>query len=387
MKSLKKVLFLQSFSLTQPGGGASILKKLLAYAPQYDLEAFVACDAQELPEGYNQASKESGEYHFTRRFTAIRYGLGILLRYFLLFTWDSKGKQSLKKLFTDLQPNIIHITIHGIAAPLYVYAAKKWGKAKICISIHDYWPILFYTKTPKWIINGVFKKMLFRADTIFVISEEMGVFLKEKYQIENYEVIHDGFEVDGKLEYIKDEKKYDFLYVGLIHDMQLASLQRLVKALSKLSNRKFVVGICSNYNFIFESTNVDIKNYGWLEESKVKAISRGYKYGILPVSFEKKDSLFYRTSLMTKIPFYIANKLPILYLGPKATSAYNSILRDQLGFTIIDSQLETIYSALTSIVDTKDEDYLMLLNNLNKSLQSTFNINRISAHFFTSITC
>jgi hypothetical protein len=90
---------------------------------------------------------------------------------------------------------------------------------------------------------------------------------------------------------------------------------------------------------------------------------------------------------MTKIPFYIANKLPILYLGPKATSAYNSILRDQLGFTIVDSQLETIYSALTSIVDTKDEDYLMLLNNLNKSLQSTFNINRISAHFFTSITC
>ena len=167
----------------------------------------------------------------------------------LLFCIDFKGRKSLRTLFTRIYPDIIHITIHGIAAPLYVYAAKKWGKAKIYISIHDYWPILCYTRTPSWIINYVFKKILFSADGIFVISEEMGLFLKEKYAISHYEIIHDGFlnKQENAIGYI--DKPLDFLYVGLLHEMQLATLQHFVAALSKIEHKQFVLGVCSNYSF------------------------------------------------------------------------------------------------------------------------------------------
>ncbi len=382
---MKKILFLQSFSLTQPGGGSSIIKKLLCYAKDYNVETIIACDEQELPKAYHQPSIQSGEYHFNRRFTNIRYGLGIILRMLLLFSIDFKGRKSLRTLFTRIHPDIIHITIHGIAAPLYVYAAKKWGKAKIYISIHDYWPILCYTRTPSWIINYVFKKILFSADGIFVISEEMGLFLKEKYAISHYEIIHDGFlnKQEDAIGYI--DKPLDFLYVGLLHEMQLATLQHFVAALSKIENKQFVLGVCSNYTLNIPSENVAIKNYGWLNETEVKLIAKQYKYGILPVSFEEKDSLFYKTSLMTKIPFYISNALPIIYIGPKYTASYNLIIKEKLGWSIVENNLTYFTKELASLSNMSAMDYDYLINNHKLSLENTFNIERICKVFYSSM--
>lgn len=380
---MKKILFLQSFSLTQPGGGSSIIKKLLSYAKDYNVETIIACDEQELPEAFVESSKISGEYHLRRRITSIRYGVGIILRFLLLFSIDFKGRKSLRTLFTRINPDIIHITIHGIAAPLYVYAAKKWGKAKVYISIHDYWPIICYVRTPTWITNYVFRRILFSADGVFVISEEMGLFLKEKYAISHYEIIHDGYSNIQDDTKAHEDKPFDFLYVGLLHEMQLATLQHFVAALSKIEHKQFVLGVCSNYSFNIPSENVTIKNYGWLKETELKLIAKQFKYGILPVSFEEKDSLFYKTSLMTKIPFYISNALPIIYIGPKYTASYNLIIKDKLGKTIVENTLACYRNELFSLVENSALDYEQLLNNHKLSIESTFNIERISKLFYS----
>ncbi len=386
---IRKILFCQGFSLQQPGGGATILKKLITHSIENKFSAEVCFDEREVPNEFLSKALEKGEVPIkTRNRNAFNQRFNFLIPILIVLGFDRFTTKKFTQYLNTINPNVIHITAHGLTFPLFFKLAKKWGKAKVVISVHDLWQTTLYTPVPEWLVKRTFTQCLRAADVCYVISEEMGEYLKLEYRLKQYLVIHDGYEenVNSNDTVTTTKKRNHLLYVGLMTDHQLQLTQELLTVMGSM-DAEFVLGICSTRELKPKKDyqNITIHNYGWVNEQKLKELSKTYAFGLLPTSFDDAMQLFYRTSLMTKVPFYFHASLPVFCIGDASYAAIRLIKKEKAGVCCTKNETAAFESSLHEILSMTDDKYLDLVSNCLRSVQTTFNSKSISRRFYASL--
>jgi hypothetical protein len=387
-KKVKKILFCQGFSLQQQGGGVTIIKRLMAYSNAMGYESFACFDQNEVPPDVrdkinpNEETAIETSSRTTRNPRFSRFNP--LLKLLILLGIDQKAKSSFSKLLRRIEPDVIHITAHGLSFPLFFFLAKKWGKAKVVISVHDLWQFTIWDKYPRRLLDYLFKRCLRSAGHCYVISPEMGEYLKAKYGILSYTVVHDGYAATSNL-ILSEKLSNSFLYVGILTDSQRLLLDRIAFCMSSVEG-SFTIGVCSNTTYTCSNyKNVHVENYGWVAQERLNEISLKYMYGILPLSFEPSRSLFYQTSLMTKIPFYFSAALPVYCIGEEDSSSVKLIQREKAGICCTNPSDQLLVESVTKITELSKDAYCKMVKHTQDSLATTFNINLIVERFYSSL--
>jgi glycosyltransferase involved in cell wall biosynthesis len=381
-----KLLFVQEYHLNAKGGGAYIYKRLLSFAKKFNTDIAIAYDATAF--GSDQTSQYPS-YSFRTLFRKYPFGVGRIIGILTIFGLDFKARFQLRKIIRKEKPDFIHLTAHGAAFPLTYIEAVRCKKPYL-LAVHDLWPGTVSGYIPKWIADRLFRPMVLNAHKVYVISDNMGKFLCENYGIDKYIVIHDGVNAlmpEGSNSR-KQSNSINLMYAGILHNMQSDMLNSIVRNLANLKNSNFEIHVCSTdaYKPLSNSYNVKIVNHGWVDETQLRVISGYCDFGLLPLSFAQSDELFYRTSLMTKIPFYLGAGLPILCFGPAGSSAVEIIKNDKIGLTIednLDASIQSAFEQIALMTDKEREDYLQ---NIRMSIDKRFNSKKISNDFFNSLS-
>jgi len=232
----------------------------------------------------------------------------------------------------------------------------------------------------------MFRFAIAKADVVTVISPEMGKYLESSYRLKKSIVIHDGYE-KKTLTPKADVSKGSFLYVGLIQEAQMQLINRLMAAMQHQKEHTFKIGVCSNskVNVPAGAENIEVNNYGWVDQDTLNNISKDYSYGLLPLGFGEDVALFYRTSLMTKIPFYLSVGLPVCCIGPEDAAAIRLIKREIIGAVCTEDNIEALGEYISSVATISTGDYQQLVANGDKSLSSTFNKQLIIERFYNAL--
>jgi hypothetical protein len=368
--------------MARNGGGVSILKRLMQQAPR-DIAITIAYDVTANP-GITPVEGEKSFFTLPRNF---RFGIGKLIGRCTILGLDFIAARSLRKLIKKENPDVIHLVAHGVCFPATARAALKSGK-KIVVSVHDTWSWTVSPFISSSLADRIFKSIINKAATVYVISKEMEEYLRETCGDKNYQVIHDG--IVQQLPSANNEtalKKLSLLYVGLLHHMQEKLFNLLVEAMGEITHQQFAIGICSNTTFMPMQVpaNVTIVNHGWQTEEQMKVLSAGYQFGLLPLSFEPEDELFYRTSLMTKIPFYTGVLLPVICIGPASASSVKFVQRHQTGIVCTSGKHEDLVVLLEKISKEFPSMYQKYIYHLKESAATVFNIQTISKRFYENL--
>lgn len=368
------------------GGGTYILRRMCQYAADYGVVYQFAYDVN--GEGvYPSETYPSVSFQSRRR--QYRWGLGRLVGFLTLTGFDPYAERQLQRIIDDFNPDAIHLTAHGVSFPLMAKVAFRSG-IPVYLSVHDAWQQTVRPYAPKGMANWRFGNIARRAKEVFVISDEMGRYLKEAFGLEHWLVVHDGVtQVPERSWPGGTSGIIRLLYVGIVHSRQMKTLHQMVRCLGHFPDRKFEVHFCTRtpYTPEFNPANVDIIFHGWLAEEQLVALSQNSHFGLLPLSFNAADALFYRTSFMTKVPFYTGVKLPMLCIGPSWTSAMRTVREDGLGLIIETNDDGAVEHGIRQMVEMTPERYQQYLHNMARAARTRFDVQAIAERFYNAMGC
>ncbi len=376
---MKKIVFIQSFHISQPVGGAVIMKKLIAHAKENYFEPILLLDSNEVPDEFKEIEFD-GTIEYFDSIDVLTGPISRHLRYLkIFFNLDTKRKNQLVRLLEKYSPDIIHIVAHSVKFPFYSFAARSYGKAEIRISIHDLWTLTISNRFPSILNNYVFKKSLLCSKIIFPISIEMGCYMRDKFSIDCQDPVHDGFETSARISK-KAVKDLKILFAGNINSEQELVFLKVLQNIDQTISEKVTFIFCTNTIFKINTTMVEIKQLGWKSQEDLELIAAGCSFGIMVLSFNKTSTIFNNTSFMTKVPFYLNMSLPIIYVGPKNTSAYNFIHKNNVG---IMHDYENIRNLSFNILKYMDDKHQALFQeSINNCLNNELNIKYLSSRFY-----
>jgi hypothetical protein len=378
---MKKIAFIQSFNINQKAGGAVIINKLIESSRKNGFDSYLLVDDNEVPSEFKNKVYEK-TYFFKRLSTK----KGPVLRHVnylrLFFNLDKKGRNSLTKILERIDPDIIHIIAHGVAFPLYLNAARTFFRAQIRISVHDLWPFTISNRFPSFVHDYVFNVGLKSASVIFPISDEMAIYLNQKYKVLCTQPVYDAFEYHPQPTRERINEKIKILYAGNLYSEQKTLLKELILSVDNTQKDKFQFVICSNDTIEFSEPNNLVLNLGWVNPVELQKIAETCDYGILALSFEAKSQLFNQTSFMTKVPFYLNMRLPIIYVGPKNTSAAHFIKKNNVGILFENLQPSAFSNFVLDFHNGASKNGLV--GNIENCLKSELNIDTISKRFYRS---
>lgn len=366
------------------GGGTYILRRLHRYAEKYGVEPCYVYDTNA------EGAYDSDEYlsmAFSTRKRQYRFGLGRLIGMATIAGFDFGALRQLRQIISDFKPDAFHITAHGVSFPVMAKAAFETG-LPLYLSVHDLWHQTVRPYIPEILSHGIFGPIARRAKEIFVVSDEMGEYLKEKYGIQHWKTIHDGVtSVQDRQPVERMPQTIRLLYVGMVHSRQMKMLHQLVRCLGAFPDRNFELHFCTRtpYTPELKPDNVEIVFHGWVSEQQLVGLSCNSHFGLLPLSFEPEDQLFYRTSFMTKIIFYTAVQLPILSFGPESASATRIIGKEGLGLTFTGNSDEAVKDSLRKMISLTASDYQVFIANMARTAKTRFDAGTIAHRFYSSM--
>lgn len=379
-----KLLFFQEFHMDAQGGGTYILRRLHQYAPDYGVEPCYVYDIN--GEGIYESEEYPSKAFSTRR-RQYRFGLGRVAGFATIAGFDPAARKQLQQIIADEKPDAFHLTAHGVSFPIMAKAAFETG-LPVYLSVHDLWHQTVRPYIPESLSHGIFGRIARRAKEIFVVSDEMGEYLKEHYGIQSWKVIHDGVtKVHDRQAVERLPETIRLLYVGMVHSRQMKMLHQLVRCLAAFPDRNFELHFCTRTPYTLEvnPANVKIIFHGWVSEEELVTLSSNSHFGLLPLSFEQEDALFYRTSFMTKIPFYAGICLPILCFGPEWTSAARIVKEDGLGLTFTENSDEAVKDSLRKMVSLTAQDYQHFIDGMARAAKTRFDAATIAHRFYSAM--
>ena len=377
---MKRIVFIQSFHISQPVGGAVIMKKLISHAKENSFEPILLLDSREVPEEYKEFEID-GKIEYFDSIDVLTGPISRHLRYLKsFFNLDKKRKNQLIKLLEKYSPDIIHIVAHSVKFPFYSFAARGYGKAEIRISIHDLWTLTISNRFPSFLNNYIFKKSLLCSNIIFPISIEMGNYMRDNFSIICKEPVHDGFEITSRLSK-KASKELKILFAGNINSEQELVFLKLLQNLDLTLSEKITFIFCANTVLKINTTMIEIQQLGWKSQEDLELIASDCSFGIMALSFNKTSTIFNNTSFMTKVPFYLNMCLPIIYVGPSNTSAYNFIQKNNVGIIHDNDNFDDLR---VNILKNKEELHqASFQENIINCLINELNIKQISSRFYS----
>ncbi len=318
------IVFVQPYGLKAHGGGARILRSLLADAPAryavVNTSPWSGAAAPPADEIALRRRPSAGRLDFSRVVRLIAYGERL---------FGGRFKARLADTCRGLGASAIHAIPHGPDFWWAYEVARDLGIPYV-LYVHDDLPY----NLPKAYLGWAMERLgdAWRgADARFVISEPMGEAYDARYGVRPYRVVTDGLEAVRDAPRPRVPGRLKVYLMGSIHLSYEKNFKELVAALASIRADRpdLDVGLVIRGGWPFASRNigVPVEVRSWGTQAEVLGDLDDVDLLYLPLPFDDEHATFVRYSLATKLVTYVGTGLPIVYHGPRDAAAA-LLLRD-----------------------------------------------------------
>jgi glycosyltransferase involved in cell wall biosynthesis len=379
------VLFVQSYSLGDVGGGAKILRSVYDYAP---VNVASVCT------GFRkQIPKWSGkEYHIP-----IRPWLGRIeitrfhwIGSYLETIWGPYFRNRFKKFLLSSNPQAVHIVPHGTGDFAFVHQICRDLNIPIHTSIHDDFRYSARNHPHLKKLDGKLGSLWRDASTRFVISEEMGLEYSSRYGKRSFIIHTDGINPSPFFQWKPTGNPLRMYFMGMFHNDYTTNIQAILEAYAA----KFAPSAKDlGFKFSLRTSGLKIdqligKEFVHLlpfappEIIRTEMQEQDFLY--LPLPFSEEAANFTKFSLSTKMISYLASGVPIIYHGPEWSAAGQYLRRNNSAIQINSNDPNLIAEALDQTLS--NPDHLRLISeNAQTAAKRDFDSETLRQRFWTSL--
>lgn len=346
-----KVVFIQSFSLGDVGGGPKIIRSVADQAP---VAVASICT------GFGR-SFPGWTHHET--LVPIRPTLGRIdhsrfewLGGYLEGLWIKRFERQLEKKLIGLQATDVHLLPHSWGDFAAGYRVAQRLGLRVHVSIHD--DFIYTAKNHIRLkkMEGVLQEVWQKACNRFVISHEMGAEYCRRYGERSYLIHTDGCVLHEELKYRPPSSEVRLYFMGMFNNTYIPNFQSLMTALERCQN-----GIKQEKQLRFtvrtHGFNPDkldgrrLVNLLPFASAEIVEQEMGFQHLLyLPLPFDPEWSNLCRFSLSTKMVSYMASGVPIVYHGPDSSAVSKYLSRNDAAFQIHSNNPDVLGQALENIL-------------------------------------
>jgi hypothetical protein len=218
----------------------------------------------------------------------------------------------------------------------------------------------------------------------FVISEEMGLEMCNRYGERSYVVVTDGLDTIRSLPRTVTPGRLSVYFMGAAHIPYDENFQCLVAALEQMRDRGVdarLVTRAGRFPFRLESRTLPIEHRPWARQSDVERDFDDIDLAYMPLPFGAEHVDFVRCSLSTKMVTYLGSGVPVLFHGPKQSAAGKLLRQAGAGFEAdsLDAR------ALCEILAFDRDRGITVVENALRLARSRFRLADIRTRFWAPI--
>ncbi|MGI9087930.1 MAG: glycosyltransferase family 4 protein [Chthoniobacterales bacterium] len=331
-QSARPIVFLQPFSIGSAGGGARILRALLAHAP---------CAWKSVCSSPVKPKPWPNELHLRARPSWGR------VEHSRLAAWPNASspffargfRRRLQRLCVRLGARAIHAVPHAGLDFAEAHLVARALALPFFISLHD---DLAYTALvrPKR-REAAMATAWGEAAGRFVITEALGREYCRRYGQQEFQVVTDGVEQLTPPRPIAETRVLRIYFMGLFHMAYEHNLRVLLDAISLLASRanspKFELTLrCEHIRPSVLAGASAVRVLPFADEMQVAQDLEHADLLYMPIPFGEEHGNFARYSLSTKMVTYAGSGVPILYHGPTTSAAF-ALLQTARAALVLDS--------------------------------------------------
>lgn len=380
-----KLVFIQSFSLGDVGGGAKILRSVADHAP---VSVSSVCTGF----GRSQTIWTGSE-----TLIPIRPSLGRLDRTrfhwiggYVEQLWLALFQRRLEAHLLRVGATDVHLLPHGWGDFDVGFRVASHLGLRVHVSIHD---DFLYTarshpdlKRMEKMLGCVWRE----ASTRFVISQEMGLEYCRRYGERSYVIHTDGTDPRERFKFEPPSTEVNLYFMGMFNHAYIPNFMALLKALEK---HHAVTALGQRVQFTVRTHGFNVPDYPGKEIVKVlpfanvetvEAEMRLQHLLYLPLPLEAKWEKLCRFSLSTKMVSYLAVGVPILYHGPQAAAVGQYLQHNNAAIHVNTNNPDVIAQSINNAL--KDSDRLVSISeNAQGAACRDFDAQALKERFWAAI--
>jgi len=338
----RPILFVQPFSVGSAGGGARILRALLAQAP---LPWWSICSSPGRPEPWRN------ETHLPSRpsWRRVEYSRLAALPKKTAPLFAAGYRQRLKARCLELGVRAIHTLPHGGLDFAEALAVARDLSLPFFLSVHD---DLAYTSTSDPERREAAMRAAWEAASArFVISEALGREYCRRYGALDFQVVTDGLTRLVPSRAPTESNVLRIYFMGLFHRAYEQNLRALLDGVAIFRSehpevRLSVVLRCEHIRPHVVAGAEGVTVLPFADQAQVERDMQSADLLYMPIHFGEEHANFARYSLSTKMVTYIGSGVPILYHGPRAAAAFDLLEKQHAAILITTLVPSEIASAL-----------------------------------------
>ncbi len=328
LRELRKILFVQPFSLgSAGGGGARILRALLNRAP---VGWHSICCSPRRPKPW------PNETHLPDRPSWGKIETSRFSRFPKMTTplFAPSFRRRLKALCENMNVRAIHTVPHSGIDFAQAQTVARELSLPFFISLHDDLAYTAAAEANSAVREPAMREAWLKADARFVISEALGREYSHRYGAREYSVVTDGLtEVHGYRER-PETAVWRIYFMGLFHLDYEFNLRAFLEALNIFEREHpgATTSMTCRCEYIRPHVWKGIKQINVLpfaDEAQIQRDMQSADLLYMPMPFGPEHENFARYSVSTKMVTYVGSGIPIIYHGPTASAAFDLLHRNR----------------------------------------------------------
>jgi hypothetical protein len=242
------------------------------------------------------------------------------------------------------------------------------------------------SKLRKFLGRFIEKAVVKAASSVFVMSERLSEYYQFTYSVHPILLPHpiDLFEIE-KIKMtaccLDQKHKKSIVFCGAIYEMNLDSIQNMIKVVERLTDAEFHVYTRRSDGSLkrLGIAGKNIFNHGFVKTEEMIRIQTEADLLFLPLSFKSIYTDVIRTASPAKLPEYLATGRPILVYAPKDAYVTWYARNEGWGAIVDEPDLDKLQRMVIRMFE--DEDYCKeLIKKASQAVQ--LHDSRIVAHTF-----
>jgi glycosyltransferase involved in cell wall biosynthesis len=375
------IAFVQPFSVGSAGGGARILRALIAPAP---FATRSICCSPEKPkpwqnEIYVRTRPSWGRIERTRLASLPKLTEVLFRRAF---------RRKLRRSVQQIGARAVHAVPHaGLDFVEAQRVAQQLG-LPFFISVHDDVAYTAAGGVSRARCDAAMRRAWNGAAARFVISDALGAEYCKRYGTQRYHVVTDGLtEIAPAPAPPPAAGVLRIYFMGLFHMAYEANLRALLDGvvLFEQANPHTAVSVtlrCEHVRpQVFNGTKTaNILPFG--DEAQVQRDLAEADLLYMPIPFGREHTNFARYSLSTKMVTYLGSGVPILYHGPADSAAFQLLTKHDAAVASTSTEAHQIARVLGSLTD---ERRAAIATNALRLAASDFMLDQQTERFWRTI--
>lgn len=370
------VAFIQPFSLEGTGGGARILRSLIAGrtsdAVSINTGVLAANRVALAAEHHVPARPHCGRVESTR--------LAPLVDLIVRKLFATRFRSKLKVLLKNLAPDSVHAVAHFV--DFYeAFICAQALKIRFTLCVHDDPGYIYYGSPLLGTMQSKLREVWSAAHRRIVISDAMGQYYCNKFDERPFEVFTDGLTEIASQPVIKSATALKIYFMGSMHLSYAANFRSLTQAAKIIQERSGINTqiICRGGGIPEFEDNPHVTTLPWASQQAIAQEICSAHLLYLPLPFGEEFDQFVKYSFPTKLITYSGSGIPILFHGPLESSSAAVLRSNAAALCVHELNPETLVRAITSC----DEQILYsLAKNSLEYARRTFDQAKLSERFW-----